>query len=112
MYRPGARSTVCSSTETLCPCPFTRQRTRPRRTSTGRIEFKNLESDAARQLHEGNAGTAAIAAIAAIAEALAGVSDDETFWRYQARSLAIFVTPERLFTFRLPNRLQNNAGGV
>jgi hypothetical protein len=31
--------------------------------------------------------------------------DDEGFWRYQARSLAIFAAPEWLITFRLPNRL-------
>jgi hypothetical protein len=31
--------------------------------------------------------------------------DDDEFWRYQARSLAAFAGPERLITFRLPNRL-------
>jgi hypothetical protein len=30
---------------------------------------------------------------------------NDEFWRFQARSLAVFVTPERLVTFRLPNTL-------
>ena len=32
--------------------------------------------------------------------------DDDIFWEFQANSLAVFVTPESLRTFRLPNRLQ------
>ncbi len=31
--------------------------------------------------------------------------DDESFWRFQAHSLAIFVTPANVKTFRLPNAL-------
>jgi hypothetical protein len=31
--------------------------------------------------------------------------DDDEFWRYQARSLAVFASPEARTTFRLPNRL-------
>lgn len=36
---------------------------------------------------------------------MADLVDDNTFWRYQARSLATFATPASLLTFRLPNRL-------
>jgi release factor family 11 len=43
--------------------------------------------------------------VAAIEEEHGDLLDDEEFWRYQARSLATFATPERLTTFRLPNRL-------
>ncbi len=67
-----------------------------------RIELKNLAAEAARQLDE--AGTPK-SAIAAIDEELAGLDTDGTFWRYQARSLALFAVPGSIVTFRLPNRL-------
>lgn len=48
---------------------------------------------------------AAKADVAETREELEALVDDDEFWRYQARSLAIFATPEALTTFRLPNRL-------
>src|SRR5208337_3349407 len=62
-----------------------------------RIELKNLAAEAARQLSD----------VAEIGAAFADLADDEAFWRYQARSLAAFATPDTLTTFRLPNRLVN-----
>jgi Bacterial archaeo-eukaryotic release factor family 11 len=38
-------------------------------------------------------------------EELADLVDDDEFWRYQARSLALFLTPTTATTFRLPNQL-------
>lgn len=73
--------------------------------STGEIErteFKNLSRQAMRQLREAGASTADLGSIE---EETADLIDDDTFWRYQARSLAVFVTPRSLVTFRLPNRL-------
>lgn len=73
--------------------------------STGdaeRIEFKNLGREAIRQLGEADASPAELAPIE---EETADLIDDDLFWRYQARSLAVFVTPRSLVTFRLPNRL-------
>jgi release factor family 11 len=67
-----------------------------------RIELKNLAAEAVRQLEE--AGTPKADADA-IAEQLASLDSDETFWRHQARSLAVFATPRSLVSFRLPNRL-------
>jgi len=67
-----------------------------------RIELRNLGSEAERQLAE--AGTAK-SEIAAVADAIADLADDPELWRYQARSLAVFVTPESSVTFRLPNHL-------
>ncbi|QBJ96263.1 hypothetical protein ERC79_10000 [Rhodococcus sp. ABRD24] len=34
---------------------------------------------------------------------------DESFWRYQARSLVVLATTDRVRTFRLPNRLESSA---
>src|SRR6185312_4332710 len=43
--------------------------------------------------------------VAAIEEELADLVDDDEFWRYQARSLAVFLTPTWVTTFRLPHNL-------
>ncbi len=39
------------------------------------------------------------------AEQFDALLEDEEFWRYQSRTLAVFATAERLRVFRLPNRL-------
>jgi hypothetical protein len=67
-----------------------------------RIELKNLAGEASRQLRE--SGVAA-AGVAAIEDELADLVDDDEFWVYQARSLAVLLTPTTARTFRLPNRL-------
>jgi hypothetical protein len=67
-----------------------------------RIEMNNLTADAVGQLRD--AGVAK-REVAAIEEELADLVDYDEFWRFQARTLATFVTPDRLLSFRLPNRL-------
>lgn len=67
-----------------------------------RIELRTLGAEAARQLREAGVGRDQVVTIE---EELADLIDDEEFWRYQARSLATFLTPEQTLTFRLPNRL-------
>jgi hypothetical protein len=73
--------------------------------STGqaeRTELANLASEAERQLVEAGCGKADLAALA---DSFADLAEDSGFWRFQARSLAVFATPESATTFRLPNRL-------
>src|SRR5215470_9809984 len=67
-----------------------------------RIELKNLAGEAVRQLQDSTAPRSDVAAIDA---ALNDLLDDDEFWRYQARSVAVFASPQALTTFRLPNRL-------
>jgi hypothetical protein len=67
-----------------------------------RIELKNLGAEAARQLRQAGVGRNDVAAIE---EEVADLVDDDEFWRYQARSLALFLTPNATTTFRLPNEL-------
>ncbi|HEX5194853.1 MAG TPA: hypothetical protein VFW09_18815 [Solirubrobacteraceae bacterium] len=67
-----------------------------------RIAFRNLSAEAIRQLREGDAERAEVAAIE---ESLVALDLDEEFWRHQARSLAVLMTPRSLATFRLANRL-------
>ena len=67
-----------------------------------RIELGNLASEAMGQLDDARI---AKRKRLAIEQEIGDLIEDEEFWRYQARSLAIFATPDGLTTFRLPNRL-------
>jgi Bacterial archaeo-eukaryotic release factor family 11 len=67
-----------------------------------RIELKNLAAEASGQLEQAGAPKAEASAVD---DALADLVDDDDFWRYQARSLAVFVTPTTSVTFRLANNL-------
>jgi len=68
-----------------------------------RIALKNLAGSAIEQLR--TLGTHK-AEVVAIEEALADLVDDDEFWRFQARSLAVLATAAETLTFRLPNTLQ------
>jgi hypothetical protein len=67
-----------------------------------RIELKNLGDEASQQLRDAGVHKKDISAIE---EELADIVDDADFWRYQARSLALFLTPTSGITFRLANNL-------
>lgn len=67
-----------------------------------RIEFKTLAARVSLQLREADAG---VRVIRQLEDEIGSLYDDDEFWRYQARSLAAFATPQSLITFRLPNRL-------
>lgn len=68
-----------------------------------RIELKNLAKDAVNRLVENSANRRRVVALS---EQLADLVDDNEFWRFQARSLAIFATPDNIKTFRVPNALE------
>jgi hypothetical protein len=63
-----------------------------------RIELKNLAGEAVRQLQQEGAERNDVVAIE---EEVADLIDDDEFWRYQARSLALFLTPTTSTTYRL-----------
>ncbi len=67
-----------------------------------RTRLKQLTNDAVAQLEQ--VGVAK-RTIWPIEEQLQDLIDDDEFWRMQANSLAIFVTPDSLRTYRLPNQL-------
>jgi hypothetical protein len=67
-----------------------------------RIELKTLAGEAVRQLEQAGAERNDVVAIE---EEVADLIGDDEFWRYQARSLALFVTPTRSTTYRLPHNL-------
>ncbi len=70
--------------------------------SASRTELKNLSSTAIRELEGAGFDKRRLAGLD---EQLAELGEDDAFWRYQAHSLAVLVTPDTLRTFRLPNRL-------
>jgi hypothetical protein len=67
-----------------------------------RIELKTLAAQASSQLDDAGADAKALRRFE---DEIDYVYDDEDFWQYQARTLALFAAPDRLITFRLPNRL-------
>jgi hypothetical protein len=71
-------------------------------TAGDRIELKNLAKQALRQLETANADKRRVAALI---EHLDDLVDDDEFWRFQARSLAVLATPDNAQTFRVPNAL-------
>jgi hypothetical protein len=69
-----------------------------------RIQLGNLLKDAVAQLEA--VGTPK-RTIWPIEEMVQDLQDDDDFWAHQANSLAVFVTPEKLRSFRLPNHLHD-----
>jgi hypothetical protein len=67
-----------------------------------RIALKNLAAEAVAQLVAHDTPKRAIWPIEA---ALAEIGEDDGFWAHQANALAVFVTPDRVRTFRLPSKL-------
>src|SRR6266851_4909800 len=67
-----------------------------------RIELKNLAKEALRQLETANADKRRVTALM---EHFDDLVDDDEFWRFQARSLAVLATPDNARTFRVPNAL-------
>lgn len=67
-----------------------------------RIELGNLMRKAVGQLEAKGIDKTRIATMS---QAIADLSADYDFWQHQAYSLAIFLTPDAIRTFRLPNRL-------
>jgi hypothetical protein len=74
----------------------------PQDADADRIEFKNLAAEAVSQLESGGADRATVAGVR---EHVDDLLEDDEFWTLMASSLAAFVTPERMRTFRLPNQL-------
>lgn len=74
-------------------------------TDATRIALKNMAREAEHQLAHADKRR-----VAALLEQIDDVMDDDAFWRVQAHSLALMVTPDRLVSFRLPNALQPMVG--
>lgn len=67
-----------------------------------RIEFKNLGSEGLERMR---ASATDRDSVNAVEEALEELTEDIEFWSTQANSLAVFVTPTGIRTFRLPSRI-------
>lgn len=91
----GTRADACVSIY-LTTTPVTRE------TEASRIEFGNLVREAQTQLEAAGFDKRRLARLLEQFDAL---QEDSHFWRFQANSLAVFATPDRLRTFRLANQL-------
>lgn len=67
-----------------------------------RIELGNLRDQALAQLAELDLPRGEVGQVE---DLFAELVDDEHFWAHQARSLVVFVNPDHLTTFQLPNQL-------
>ena len=94
---------LASSRADICVSIYLRTTPVTQETGGDRIELKNLAKEAVNRLEENSADRRRITALS---EQLADLVDDDDFWRFQARSLAIFATPENVKTFRVPNALE------
>lgn len=72
-------------------------------TDADRILLKNLAKEALDQFQAAGADKRRVGALI---EELDDLIEDDEFWRFQAHSLAIYVTPDNLRTFRVPNALE------
>ena len=71
-------------------------------TDASRIELGSLLAAASRQLEDADFDKRRLSALR---ELVLDLVDDDEFWRFQAKSLAILATPDHIDTFRLPNAL-------
>ena len=90
-----ARADACVSIY-LATTPVTQE------VGASRIEFGNLIREAQAQLQEAGLDKPRLASLI---DSLSDLLDDDEFWRFQANSLAVFATPDRIRTHRLANAL-------
>ena len=95
----ATRGDICASIF-LPTTPLTQE------TAADRITLKNLTQRVSGELAAKDFDKRRIAALG---EQLADLVDDDEFWRFQARSLAVLATPDSVRCYRLPNRLSEAA---
>lgn len=95
-------STLVAAREDACISIYLKTTPITQDIGAARIEFSNLIGEAQRQLEEAGFDKRRLAPLL---EQLNDLVDDDEFWRFQANSLAVFATPERLLTYRLANDL-------
>lgn len=70
-----------------------------RETRQNAIRFKNLVTEAENKLQDSNLMPAEQNAML---ESVRDLENDTVFWDYQSKGLALFITPETFYTYRLP----------
>jgi hypothetical protein len=72
-------------------------------TDVDRLQFRALAEEAIGQLEV--ASTERVA-VADLREAFNDLIEDDDFWRFQARSLVVYATPESVISYRLPTTVE------
>lgn len=75
----------------------------PTKAQAARIELKSLARTAVQELEQRATEPDRVAAVDQLLHSLV---DDAEFWRYLAHGLAVFVTPESIRHYRVPNTLE------
>lgn len=99
---PGEVARLATTRADACVSIYLKTTPVTQETQTSRIEFGNLLREAQNQLEDASFDKRRLAALM---EPLHDLLDDDDFWKYQASSLAVFATPDRLRTHRLANDL-------
>lgn len=73
-------------------------------TDKARIQLGNLAKTAVEQLEAVGVDKRTVASVE---EQIHDLQDDDDFWKFQANSLVLFVTPTSLRSFRLPTHLED-----
>lgn len=96
---------IAAIREPGCVSIYLRSGPLPADAEVARIELKNHLAQAIRELEASKMPKAQIGAIAAEGDVIV---ENRDFWRYQSRSLAVFLNGEFSETYRLPSRLSSS----
>jgi hypothetical protein len=94
---------LISHRDDMCLSIYLRTTPVTQATTGDRIELKNLAKQGIHQLDVVGADKRRVAALS---EHLDDLVDDNEFWRFQARSLAVLATPDNVRTFRIASALE------
>ncbi|MBY8862144.1 hypothetical protein K7711_37115 [Nocardia sp. CA2R105] len=90
---------LVSTVEPWCVSIYTPTEVSAPTPDKNRLAFENQARQALDQITDKEARVA-------LEEEIEDLIDDEEYWRYLSRTLVVLATPERMRTFRVPNRLE------
>ncbi|RLP78910.1 hypothetical protein D9V34_17040 [Mycetocola lacteus] len=79
----------------------------PAQNESAPVEFENLAKAALEQLRATHSGAEGRELLAGLTEQINDLLGDAFFWRHLSHSIAAYITPTSLRTYRLPNHLAN-----
>ncbi|WP_220700715.1 hypothetical protein [Mycetocola tolaasinivorans] len=80
----------------------------PAQNESAPVEFENLAKAALERFRAAHPDGEGRELIAGLTEQINDILQDTPFWRHLSHSIAAYITPTSLRTFRLPNRLSNS----
>ncbi len=93
---------LASTIEPWCVSVYTPTEVRTPTPDKNRVAFENQAKEVLDQVTDKGSRVS-------LEEEFADLIDDDEYWRYQSRTLVVLATPERMRTYRVPNRLEAGA---